>query len=187
MKKTIIKNYFIFLLAQILLLNFLTIVQAEQLIELDKALKKIYPKATAFEKEDIYFNDEQAARIAQKAGISFGQTHAMKVSQIIVKQNDHILGYAFEDTVIGKWGPIHYLLGLDLKGTIIETIVLDYQEIRGRPIAKSRFLRQYKGKNLRNYIRLRKDINGITGATISSRSITDGIRKLLFVFAELQQ
>ena len=48
---------------------------------------------------------------------------------------------------------------------------------------KVRSIRQFIGKDSEDPIRLRKDIQGITGATISSRGMTDGVRKLIYVFA----
>lgn len=98
------------------------------------------------------------------------------------REQNAAVGYAFEDTVIGKWGPIHYLAGLDTNGAVSRIIILDYQEIRGRPIAKPRFLRQYQGKTLKDTLQLRKDIDGITGATISSNSLTEGVRKILHMY-----
>lgn len=84
--------------------------------------------------------------------------------------------------MLGKWGPIHYALAVNPDGRIHKAVVLDYEEIRGKNVAKSRFLRQYEGKSTKDPVMLRQDIDGITGATISSRSMTDGVRKLLHIF-----
>ena len=75
---------------------------------------------------------------------------------------------------------------MNVQGAIVEVIILDYSEIRGKPIAKRRFLRQYKGKTTKDPVLLRRDIDGISGATISSRSLTDGIRKILYIFTEIK-
>ena len=91
----------------------------------------------------------------------------------------HLFKY---DTVMGKWGLIHYLVGLDTGGAVFHVTILDYQEIRGRPIAKRRFLRQYEGKTTLDPLQLYKDIDGITGATISSNSLTEGVRKILYIY-----
>ena len=42
-----------------------------------------------------------------------------------------------------------------------------------------RFLRQYEGKTLADPIRLNRDIQGVTGATVSSRSMNATVRKAL--------
>ena len=79
------------------------------------------------------------------------------------------------------------MVGIDLSAKIVRTSILGFYEIRGRGASKNRFLKQYKGKTIRDAIRLRKDIDGISGATITSRSLTDGVRKLLFIFELLKK
>ena len=155
---------------------------ADELTTVDQALRQIYPDAAEFKKEIVNLSDQQQQAIAQKAQVSFDGGHMPQITIYTVYADGQVLGYAMEDTVIGKWGPIHYLVGISPQGAVVQTVVLDYQEIRGRPIAKKRFLRQYTGKTVRDPVQLRQDIDGITGATISSRSITDGVRKLLHAF-----
>ena len=96
-----------------------------------------------------------------------------------------VVGYAVEDTVKGKWGIIRYILSIDPHGRVLDVMVLEYSERRGRPVAKRRFLKQFEGKTIHDKITLRRDIHGVSGATISSSSMTNGIRKLVHVFDEL--
>lgn len=56
-------------------------------------------------------------------------------------------------------------------GRIRETSVLADREQRGRPIHTRRFLRQFEGVGLRDNTRLDQRIDGITGATISSKAM----------------
>ena len=55
--------------------------------------------------------------------------------------------------------------------------------LRGKPVAEKRFWGQFLGKGSGDPIRLQEDIRGVTGATISSKGITNGIRKLVHIFA----
>lgn len=155
---------------------------AVELIKAEAALKNIFPEATNFEKKDVVLTEEQVRLIQESAGVSFEMTHSAKLIVYRIEASDKIIGYAFEDVVVGKWAPIHYLVGLDLQGTVLQVVVLEYKEIRGRPVAKKRFLNQYKGKTIQDELMLRSDIDGVTGATISSRSMTDGVRKILHIF-----
>ena len=160
--------------------------RAEELITADKALHQIFHNAKDFQRREITLTDVQVQHIEQKAQLTFAQAHSRDITYYEVNQDGAVTGYAFEDTVVGKWGPIHYLVGLNKEGKVMETVILDYQEIRGRPIAKRRFLRQYTGKSSKDPLQLRHDIDGISGATISSRSLTEGIRKILFIFEEIK-
>jgi electron transport complex protein RnfG len=76
---------------------------------------------------------------------------------------------------------ISSLVGLDLDNKIIGIEVLSQQETAGlgANIAKESFLKQFIGKT-KEELKIKKDggqIDAITGATISSRAITDGVRK----------
>jgi Na+-translocating ferredoxin:NAD+ oxidoreductase RnfG subunit len=155
---------------------------AEELIKVEGALKKMFPAAGHFDRQIVSLSKEQIRRVEEAARLTFEGKHSDQVIVHIAREQNTVVGYAFEDTVIGKWGLIHYLVGLDTSGAGSRIIILDYQEIRGRPIAKPRFLRQYQGKTLKDTLQLRKDIDGITGATISSNSLTEGVRKILHMY-----
>lgn len=151
-----------------------------------EALKNAYPMAT-FERRGIVLSDTKQSVIEQKANISFKKHPLSNIVYYVARDKNGIAGYAFEDTVIGKWGLIHYFLAVDPDGKITNVNVLDFKERRGRPAAKKSFTNQFIGKNITNPLRLRRDINGVTGATITSTSLTDGIRKLLYLFEEIKK
>ena len=155
---------------------------SEVLITVEQALKQIYPKASGTEKKVLELMADDIRLIEQKAPLVFEGAHLDQIVVYTIHEDGTTAGFAFEDTVKGKWGPIHYLVGLAPEGIILQAIILDYQEIRGKPIAQKRFLNQFKRKAWNDRLVLGKDIDGITGATISSRSLTDGIRKVLCVF-----
>ncbi|MBZ0165346.1 MAG: FMN-binding protein [Candidatus Omnitrophica bacterium] len=175
------------LLITMLILGAAASASGEYLISADKALKKMYKKATHFERRLVSLNDDQQRRIEEDAQIRFGPSHVPQLVVYTAYEGDLIVGRIIEDTVVGKWGPIHYMTAFDTAGTVREVVVLDYHEIRGKPAAKRRFLKQYKGKNAADPIRVRKDIDGITGATITSRSLTDGVRKTAHVLGILEK
>ena len=157
---------------------------AETLISLDEALKNVLPAASDIEKRIIILNPQQKEKIEKDAAVTLHPEYDREFHFYSAKSNTQVVGYAAEDTVQGKWGPIHYLAGFDPQGKITNIVVLSFNERRGRPVAKHRFLSQFIAKTIKDPVHLRKDINGVTGATISSRGITDGIRKLLYIFEE---
>lgn len=162
-------SYRIFLV--LFLIGFSKIASAEELTTIDQALKENFKTATAIEKKEF----------------TSTQKPVETIPIYVVQKDQQAIGYALEHTVPGKWGPIHYLLVLNPQGKIQNIHILSYKEKRGRPIAKPRFISQFIGKSIHNPIRLKKDIQGVTGATISSRGITDGVRKLLAVFEEFRK
>ena len=57
--------------------------------------------------------------------------------------------------------------------------VLVYRESRGGEVRRSRFLRQYGGKDADDAIRLNRDIINVAGATLSVRAMNRGVKAAL--------
>ena len=62
---------------------------------------------------------------------------------------------------------------------IVNTKVLIYREQHGRQIGAKRWLQQFFNMDTTNRPVLGKDIDGITGATISATSMTKAVHNLL--------
>lgn len=103
----------------------------------------------------------------------FGIKDGKKVSVAIIEKQP------------GKWGPIEYIVALDMEGKIQNLAVMSYVEKRGKPIAKRLFLKQFIGKSSKDKFRVKKDIRAISGATISSRSACFAVKKVTVLYEEL--
>ena len=158
---------------------------AETFCTVEEGVKAILPEAQDVKEETKALSEEQKKSISAKANVEFDPEFDKEYHIYIGRANGQVAGYVFEDTVKGKWGPINYMMAFDADGRIKDVIVLGLKERRGRPIKERKFLDQYIGKSIRNPIKLNKDIKGIAGATISSRQMSNGIRKLVYVFNEL--
>lgn len=157
-------------------------VYAEVLATVDGALRVFMPSADSFEEEIRELSNEQAAMIEKKAGIKLNPVHGLKFYFYIGKAKGQVVGYAGADSVLGKWGLINYMLSISPRGDILDVMIIEYHEQRGAPVAGRRFLKQFFGKTIKDDIKLMKDIRGISGASISSRGMTDGLRKMIHVF-----
>ncbi|MCB0376650.1 MAG: FMN-binding protein, partial [Sinomicrobium sp.] len=158
---------------------------AEMVSTIDEVIRQVFPKADSIESTVHRLDFKMLFSLQKESGIEVDPAFDSQYRFFTVAQNGQTLGYAAEHTVLGKWGPIHYLLSIKPDGTIADVSVLDYQERRGRPISKSRFTRQFIGKSIADPLKVQTDIKGVTGASISSKGITDGIRKTLHVFNAL--
>lgn len=164
--------------------SFIKQVYAVVLTTVEEALSSLLSGAREIKEEIKVLSQEQKKSIADRVGIKLDPVLDREFHFFIGRDNGYVIGYAVKGTVKGKWGPIHYILSLDPEGKILDVMVLEYSERRGRPIAKRRFLKQFVGKTIEDRIKLKKDIRGISGASISSRGMTDGIRKLVYIFNE---
>lgn len=92
-------------------------------------------------------------------------------------------GWFLLDQVIGKHELISYALALDASGAIRQVEILDYRESYGGEIRVPAWRKQFVGKKAGAPLVLDDDIKNISGATLSCRHITEGIRKMLAVYA----
>jgi len=85
----------------------------------------------------------------------------------------------------GKWGPVEFFIVLDpATAKIKDLAVMSYIEKRGRPIARRSFLRQFVGKGSRNPVALGRDIDGVSGATISSDAACFAVKCTITMYEE---
>ncbi|MFZ5800376.1 MAG: FMN-binding protein [Candidatus Omnitrophota bacterium] len=152
-------------------------VYAEVFCQVDEALQILLPTAKDIKEEIKTLTEEQKKTVAQKAKIEWDAENDRQYPFYVSST-----GIAVINTVKGKWGPITFMMAFDKEGKIKDLIVLELKERRGRPVKDRRFLDQFMGKSAADPIKLNKDIKGIAGATISSRQMSDGIRKLVHIY-----
>jgi len=92
------------------------------------------------------------------------------------------LGWLLVDQVVGKSELITYSLALDQRGAVLAVEVLDYRESHGGEIRLAGWRKQFVGKTVADPVELNSDIKNISGATLSSRHVTEGVRRLLQMY-----
>ncbi len=91
-------------------------------------------------------------------------------------------GWFIVDEVVGKHEFITYAVALDHAGTVKHIEILDYKETYGSQIRDARWRQQFVGRAPGQSLRLGSEIKNISGATLSSKHITDGVRRLLATY-----
>ena len=86
--------------------------------------------------------------------------------------------YALLDNTLGKTMPITFLVLFDENQEVIHSSIIKYREGYGGEISGKNWLNQFLGMRNDSLLKFEKDIDGITGATISVKSFTKGISKL---------
>ena len=87
--------------------------------------------------------------------------------------------WLYVDAVLGKHEDIVYALGLRADGSIAGLEILEYRETYGGEIREAEWRRQFEGKRAGDALRLGEGIANVSGATLSCRHVTDGVRRLL--------
>lgn len=93
------------------------------------------------------------------------------------KKGDKIERYALILDEKGKHYPITFIVAMSPQAVVDQVAVMVYRERRGDGVKRSRFLKQFEGKNANDPLEVNRDIVHITGSTISSWSIAAGVRK----------
>jgi|GEM_PF-965072 len=93
-----------------------------------------------------------------------------------------LLGYAIDtsdliDDVEGYGGPIELALGISPDGLILNSAVIRHHETPSYSGALISMLDRLKGHSIRNPLFLGENIDGVTGATITSRAVIDTINQ----------
>jgi len=91
-------------------------------------------------------------------------------------------GWFVVDEVLGKHELITYAVGLDPQGRVRGIEVLDYRESHGGEIRDPQWRLQFAGKTARDPLQLDRDIRNISGATLSCRHVTDGVKRILALY-----
>lgn len=95
-----------------------------------------------------------------------------------LEKDGAMTGIAILDHAMGKTQPFSFVAVFDQSGSVYAVRVVKYREQYGGGIQDKRFLRQFEGKNHGSTFVMGKDIDGVSGATISSHSIARGVEKL---------
>ncbi|WP_247097472.1 FMN-binding protein [Arenibacter sp. S6351L] len=104
-----------------------------------------------------------------------------------IKEGNNLLGYAFVDQAASKTAQFDYLVIFNPNLEIIHSKVLIYREEYGGEIGSKRWLEQFIGKTGKDRVSHETNIDGISGATISVRSMTTSMDNLLQTVGILQE
>ncbi len=147
----------------------------------EEAAQVMFPDSESIRKEVLPLTAEQKSFIEKTIGWKFPET---SFDVYIGETKGKIDGYALVQNTIGKHRPITYMVGVDSEGEVTNFEVLVYREARGNEIATKRFNFQYEGKTFEDPIRINRDIINITGATMSVRSASAGVKRVLALVNE---
>ena len=89
----------------------------------------------------------------------------------------------YVDQVLGKHEFITFAVGIGPDGKVRGVEILEYKETYGGEVRRPEWRKQFTGKKLGDPLKLGGDIINISGATLSSHSVTDGVKRLLAVRA----
>lgn len=152
------------------------VVVAADYLSIDAAQKVVYPEADAFQEVVLQQSPDQLQAILVRAG---PQPLHTTIRVWSATRSGVPLGHIFVDEVIGRQSLITYAVGIDASGSIRGLEIMAYRESHGGEIRNPAWRSQFVRRSDLDQLRFRADIKNISGATLSSEHVTQGVRWIL--------
>jgi hypothetical protein len=147
----------------------------------EEAVKLMFPNSERVRKETLRLSPDQKKLVESRIGWKFPEE---SFEIYIGETGATVDGYAMIHNTIGKHKPMTYMVGVDHKGLVTNVELLVFRESKGSEVGRKRFNSQYEGKTVSDPVRINKDIINISGATMSVRSMSAGIKRVLVLLDE---
>lgn len=144
---------------------YLTVEQAQQIMFPQQTLSAV----------TVMLSEGQRAAVKEKSGL------ALRAALPKVWRTDQG-GYFIVDEVIGKHEYITFAVGINPQGSIRQVEILEYREAYGSEVRQKKWRRQFAGKTSAAALELNKDIKNISGATLSCRHVTEGVKRTVALY-----
>ena len=153
---------------------------ATQYLSVEAAQGLAFPSATQFVPAHVMFRPADVAAIEKLSGQKV-RTRGEQVWRALA--DDRLIGFFVVDYVIGKHLVIDYAVALSPEGQVQRVEILEYRESYGGEITNHAWLAQFVGKTLGDPLQVDRDIRNISGATLSSHHVTEGVKRVLAIYA----
>jgi Na+-translocating ferredoxin:NAD+ oxidoreductase RnfG subunit len=155
---------------------------ATQYLTIEQAQQLMFEPGSQFERRDLNLSREDAREIEKLSGV---KVRLRQQAVWEVTEDGKHGGYFIVDEVFGKHEFITYAVALDGGGRVRQIEVLDYRETHGYQVRNPAWRAQFVGKSSADRLKLDVDIQNISGATLSCRHVTEGVRRLLAMYERL--
>ncbi len=138
-----------------------------------KLLTDFFPGTDHVKSTPLTLSDADAAVIEQKLGVPVKRSWSVYYGLI----GDKRTGYAVRDAEIGLHEPIDFGVRFGLGGGVERVEIMAYREPYGDEVRQERYRKQFVGKTAADPIIAGRDIDIISGATYSSKSVALGVKR----------
>ena len=163
-------------LAPVVLVGGASVGYATVYLTVEQAQQAIFPNAK-LTPADVKLTEAQRKTVEKTSGV-----RVRNLEQKVWRVEGG--GWFILDEVLGKHEFINYAVGLNADGSVKQIEVMDYRETYGGQVRDEKWRAQFTGKKHGAALKLDDDIKNVSGATLSCRHITDGVKRLL-AFHEL--
>lgn len=155
------------------------VARAEHYLSVDEAQRVCFPEADRFEARTVRLSAEQSKAVEQKSGV---RVRNREVEMRLARKGGDLAGVLVVDHVFGKHDLIDYVVAIAPDGKVRQVEILEYREHYGGEIRDPKWRGQFAGRTAASNLKLNDDVYNISGATISCRNVTEGVRRVLATF-----
>ena len=152
---------------------------AERYLTVAEAGKLCFPQSDRVENRIVRFSAGERKAIEKK---SSGKVFNLGNRISLTYQGSKLLGVLIVDQVLGKHEIIDYGVALSPDGRVLQVEILEFRESHGADIRNAKWRAQFVGKTSGAPLKLHDDIYNISGATLSCRHVTEGIKRVLATY-----
>jgi hypothetical protein len=172
------------------------VVQAKVFLTVEDALDLAFPDCW-HEKRTVFLTEEQQASVGKLAGTPLESAVAIPYTVYCGNSsrpedphgenpaNASPDGFAYLDTHRVRTLPETILVALDAQGRVKRIEILVFREPEDY-IPHEVWYGQFDARGLDERLQLKRDIRGVTGATLTARVTTDAVRRVLALHQILQ-
>ena len=152
---------------------------ATVLITVEEALALAFPDANT-ERQTLFLSGEQVDRVAKDSGAEVSSSLATRY--VARGADGAVRGWAYLDTHRVRTLPETVMVVLDADGTVRRVEVVTFREpLEYMP--REGWYEQFEGQKLDDDLALKRDIRPVTGATLTARTTTEAVRRVLALHA----
>jgi len=151
---------------------------AEVMMTKEQALATAFPDAERVDKQVLYFSEAEQQRVAELARVPM-DSGLFTVYKAF--QGGELSAYGFIDTRTVRSKPATFLVVLTPEGKVRSSRILAWKE-PPEYVPPERWLAQFEGHGLEPHTRLGGEITAMSGASYTSSTLTDGIRRILAIY-----
>ena len=142
----------------------------------EEAIKFVFQGADKIVKKRIRLSTAQRAAIGK---LTTQVIRDKAMTFYIGKKGGQAMGYAVAERVTNRSWTISYVVVMNADGSIKNVEVLNYEGARNWGVQYESWLKQFFGKKADSDF---QSVSGITGATVSVRTVTAGVRKVVSAY-----
>ena len=171
----IARPQFVFLLAMVLNLCWAIPAEARKYLTREQAEKICFPNADKVEWKSHRYTQSEITAIYKASNL---KVIDMGIWYGVALKENKIIGVLAFDRSTGKHEFIDYIVALTPEGKVKQIEILEYRESWGYEVRREGWRKQFTGKDSTSKLKLNDGIHNISGATLSCRGITRGVKRI---------